>query len=68
MTKYRQISALLLALALLLCGCSFTAGEGESFPDESGPAVTDIAPAEIAPVESEELAETPDRGYQAGGP
>ena len=52
--KYRQISALLLTLALLLSGCSQAAGEGEPSPDEAEPAVTDTAPAEIAPVESEE--------------
>ena len=52
--KYRQISAFLLALALLLSGCSPAAGEGDPSPGESEPAVTGAAPAEIAPVESEE--------------
>ena len=58
--KYRQISALLLALALLLSGCSPAAGEGEPSPNESDPAVTDTAPAKIAPAESEEPKETPE--------
>lgn len=53
--KYRQISALLPALVLLLSGCSSAAGEGKPSSGESEPAVTDTAPAEIAPVESEEL-------------
>ena len=44
--KYRQISALLLALALLLTGCSPAAGAGEPSPGESEPAVTDTVPAE----------------------
>ena len=58
--KYRQISTLLLALALLLSGCSPAAGEREPSPGESEPAVTDTSPAEIAPVESEEPAEPPE--------
>ena len=53
--KYRQISALLLALVLLLSGCSSPAGEGDPSPGEPEPAVTDTAPAEIAPAEPEEL-------------
>ena len=52
--KYRQISALLLALALLLSGCSPAAGEGEPSPGEPEPAVTGAAPAET-PEEPEEL-------------
>lgn len=57
--KYRQISALLLALALLLSGCSPAAGEGEPSPDEPEPAVTDTAPAE-APEEPKETPEEPE--------
>lgn len=34
--KYRQISALLLALALLLSGCSPAAGEGGAVPRRAG--------------------------------
>ena len=54
--KYRQISAFLLALALLLSGCSSAAGEEEPSPGKSEPAVTDAAPAETL----EEPKETPE--------
>ena len=57
--KYRQISALLLALALLLSGCSPAAGEGEPSPDEPEPAVTDTAPEET-PEEPKETPEEPE--------
>ena len=55
--KYRQISALLLALALLLSGCSPSAGEEEPSPGEPEPAVAGTAPAEPPeePEEPEEL-------------
>lgn len=57
--RYRQISALLLALALLLSGCSPAAGEGEPPPEEPEPAVTDTPPAE-PPEEPEEPPEEPE--------
>lgn len=57
--KYRQISAFLLALALLLSGCSSAAGEEEPSPDEPEPAVTDTTPAE-APEEPKETPEEPE--------
>lgn len=55
--QYRQISALLLALALLLSGCSPSAGEEEPSPGEPEPAVAGTAPAEPPeePEEPEEL-------------
>ena len=58
MMKCRQISAFLLALALLLSGCS-PAGEAEPSPGGSEPAVTDAAPAE-APEEPKETPEEPE--------
>ena len=57
--KYRQISALLLALVLLLSGCSPATGE-EPSPGESESAVTGTAPVET-PEEPKETTEEPEK-------